>query len=380
MRRFIECLIPLTACNFKCSYCYVIQKGWRKDALSKFLYSPEHIGNALSQERLGGVSLISMTASGETFLAKELPFIAKELLKHGHFINITTNGTLTKRITEFLNITKGFHDHIHVSFSCHYTELKKYDLVDCFFDNICNVRKAGCSILLQINLTDEYVPYWEEIKKVSKEKVGAFPQVALTRKENGHSYSIHTQLMSEQEYLEKGREMNSPLFDFTYRFFNKKRCEFCYAGQWSATLNLCTGDMSACYGSGIRQNIFEDINRPIEWKPIGKHCEKVYCFNSSHFISQGVIPELLPLPSYGELRDRAEASWYTEPMKSFLYTQFEATNKPFSQIKMWKMEYCDKLAMNGQNIKSFFQKVKSLLKRFLYVIMTIFYQKKYDKR
>ena len=26
IKRFIECLIPVTACNLRCSYCYVIQR------------------------------------------------------------------------------------------------------------------------------------------------------------------------------------------------------------------------------------------------------------------------------------------------------------------------------------------------------------------
>lgn len=26
IKRFVECLLPVTACNLKCSYCYVIQK------------------------------------------------------------------------------------------------------------------------------------------------------------------------------------------------------------------------------------------------------------------------------------------------------------------------------------------------------------------
>lgn len=357
MRRFIECLIPLTACNFKCSYCYVIQKGWRKDALCKFLYSPEYIGRALSRERLGGISLVSMTASGETFLSKELPYIAKELLKQGHFINITTNGTLTKKITDFLDITSGFHDHIHISFSCHYTELKKYDLVDSFFDNICKVRKSGCSILLQINLVDEYIPYWEEIKEISLKRVGAYPQVALTRKEENGTCRMFTDYLSAEEYKQKGKEMSSPLFDFTCKNFNVKRLEFCYAGYWSATLNLCTGEMLGCYGQGIKQNIFEDLKKPIKWQPIGRHCAARFCVNSSHFISQGIIPELLPLPTYGELRNREEAEWYSPEMIKFLYSRFEDTNKLLSPIEKWCFEH-------SKDIKTTVDKAKGIVLRF----------------
>ena len=120
MRRFIECLIPLTMCNLRCSYCYVTQYKWEKNKSAHFLYNPKYIAKALSKKRLGGISLISMTASGETFIAKELPFISLELLKQGHFINITTNGTLSNHIERFLEITEGFAGRVTCCLSTYY--------------------------------------------------------------------------------------------------------------------------------------------------------------------------------------------------------------------------------------------------------------------
>lgn len=342
MRRFLECLIPLTICNLRCSYCYLIHQNRRTNKKAVFEYSPEHIGKALSQERLGGVSLISMTASGETFIAPELPEISLEILKQGHFINITTNGTLTNQIERFLTVTAGYHDHIHISFSFHYTELLSRNLIDRFFENIKKVRTAGCSILLQINLSDEYLPYWEEIKRISIERVGALPQVALTREESNGSFKIFTKILSDEEYIAKGNEMESPLFHFTCEKFMKKRKEFCYAGMWSGVLNMATGEMTSCYGLGVKQNIFKDIDKPIIWKPIGNNCKYPYCFNSSHFISQGIIPELLPQPSYGELRNREEANWYTPTMKKFLYSQFEETNPQCGALKKFYYNHFNK--------------------------------------
>lgn len=332
MRRFFECLIPTTACNLRCSYCYLIQENRRKGEPAIFRYSPEIIGKGLSQKRLGGVSLISMTASGETFLPPELPSIAREILKQGHYINITTNGTLTKQIQKLLQYTESYHSHIHMSFSFHYIELKERGLLDTFFENIKMVKAAGCSILLQINLVDEYVPYWEEIKTLSIRHTGALPQVALTRDETSGTYKILSGMTREQ-YESIGNEMKSPLFNCTCENFMVKRHEYCYAGLWSAKLNLGTGIMSACYGHGMVQNIFEDINKPIIFEPIGKNCPFQYCFNSSHFISQGIIPELRDIPSYGELRNREEAEWYTNDMKTFLYQKFEDTNPLLSNLR-----------------------------------------------
>lgn len=331
MRRFFECLVPNTTCNLKCSYCYLIQQGRRTNKKAVFKYPPEKIGKALRLSRVGGVCLVSMTASGETLLPPEMPDIVYYVLKEGHFVNITTNGTLTTQINNLLKRTEGYHSHLHISFSLHYTELIRTNLLETFFYNINLVRESGCSILVQINLVDEYITYWDEIKKVCIEKVGAPPQVALTRREDGTNYSIMTEL-SQDEYIKIGKSMDSPLFDCTVNNFNVKRKEYCYAGYWSGNLFLDTGILRGCYGQGITQNIFEDINKPIIFEPIGKHCNCKYCINSSHFISQGIIPELLPILSYGELRNRDNAGWYNSEMRDFLYKQFEDTNKKLSAI------------------------------------------------
>lgn len=57
VKRFFECLIPVTVCNLKCSYCYVIQRDYRNMKLAEFKYTPEHIGKCLTKERLGGGEL-----------------------------------------------------------------------------------------------------------------------------------------------------------------------------------------------------------------------------------------------------------------------------------------------------------------------------------
>lgn len=325
MRRFIECLTTNTTCNLDCSYCYLKQQNRRTNKNAQFQYSPEYIAKSLSIERLGGISLISITAQGETLLPKELPFLVSEILKQGHFVNITTNGTISNRIDELLLLSEGFHSHLHVSFSFHFLELKERGLLGTFFNNISKIWKSGCSILLQINLVDEYIPYWDEIKALSLKHVGALPQVALTREE----YNNHFRVLSKlpiNEYTLIGSEMKSPLFSFTTSFFNRKVKEYCYAGWWSAVLNMGTGEMTGCYGQGFYFNIYDDVDKPIPFRPIGKHCNQDYCVNSSHFLSQGVIPKLLPLPSYGELRNRNEAHWYTDEMKTFLYQQMPNIN------------------------------------------------------
>lgn len=207
-------------------------------------------------------------------------------------------------------------------------------MVNRFFSNIDKVRSAGCSFVLQINLVDEYLPYWDEIKSVSLERVGALPQVALTRKENYPGYRIMTDGTVEN-YVKKGREMESPLFEFTLRNFNKQQNGYCYAGSWAATLDLYTGKMTACYGQGIHQNIYHDLNAPIVFKPLGCCCAD-YCVNSSHFLSLGVIPQI-STPSYAELRNRVIAAWYNEELESFLSKKLNGENERVKYERLFSL-------------------------------------------
>ncbi len=316
IKRFFECLLPVTVCNLECPYCYIIQENRRQMELATMPYSPEHIARALRQERVGGTCMISICGAGETMAQKELIPIVKALLDQGHYINITTNGTLSRRFDQLIETCGDQMSRVHVSFSMHYTELLKHGWVDTFFENIQKVRAAGGSILLQMNLCDDYMPHLEEIKRISVEKVGAYPQLALTRNEETVPFKIFTK-GTDENYYAKAAGFSSPLFDFTKQNFNVKRKEFCFAGDWSGVLNLQTGILSKCYAEPGGVNIFEDVDAPIPFEAVGKHCRNHYCINSSHFLSLGVIPSL-DTPTYGALRNRPEAKWYSPEMEAFL--------------------------------------------------------------
>lgn len=289
MKRFIECLVPDSFCNFKCSYCYVQQQARKSKKRIYTQYSPSYIAKALSPDRLGGVSYISITGLGETLIQEKVVQIVHEILKTGNYVNITTNGTLDKRFEQLLDFDKNLLRHLNISFSCHYVELKKHNMVNRFFSNIDKVRSAGCSFVLQINLVDEYLPYWDEIKSVSLERVGALPQVALTRKENYPGYRIMTDGTVEN-YVKKGREMES---------------------------------------------IYHDLNAPIVFKPLGCCCAD-YCVNSSHFLSLGVIPQI-STPSYAELRNRVIAAWYNEELESFLSKKLNGENERVKYERLFSL-------------------------------------------
>ena len=100
--KFIECLLPVTACNLKCSYCYIIQEGRRKQETFKLSHSPEFIAKALSKKRLGGICYISICGAGETLIPEDSTKLIKAILEEGHYVNVTTNGTLEHRFDEII--------------------------------------------------------------------------------------------------------------------------------------------------------------------------------------------------------------------------------------------------------------------------------------
>mgnify|MGYP005800003425 CR=1 FL=1 len=337
IKRFFECLLPVSVCNLECPYCYVIQENRRKMELATLKYPPEHIVRALRKERVGGTCLISICGAGETLIQNEIIEIVRLLLNEGHYVNITTNGTISKKFDQLIEVCGDNISRLHLSFSLHYLELKRHNLLDAFFENVNKMRCAGASILVQINLYDAYIPYINEIMERCKKEVGAVPQVALTRDESSRPMKILTSL-SDAQYHYYGGLFHSNLFEFTYANFNVKRKEFCYAGDWSGVLNLQTGWLSKCYENNDGQNIFENINEPIFFEAVGKNCHNSYCVNSSHFMSLGIIPSI-KTPSYAELRNREEAKWYTDSMLCFLNGKLENSNKKYGLIKKWKVAW-----------------------------------------
>ncbi len=333
IKRFIECLLPVTQCNLECHYCYVIQEKRRTMMPLKLKYPPKVIAAALSKERLGGTCFINICGAGETLIPEETIEIVRLILQEGHFINITTNGTISKRFSQLLALPHDDLKRLHISFSLHYLELKKKNLLDIFFNNVNSVKNAGVSILVQINLNDAYINCIDEIKQICMEKLGAYPQVCATRNEQvKRGIKLFTNY-SNEKYFEYGNSFHSTLFEYTMKNFMVKRKEFCYAGDWSGVLNLATGIMRPCYCSIKAQNIFEDLNKPIKFEAIGNHCESTFCFNSSHFLSLGCIPEFEGNITYGGLRNRKEAHWYSEDMEEFLNGKLKYANEEYDTKK-----------------------------------------------
>ncbi|MDD3729449.1 MAG: radical SAM protein [Endomicrobiaceae bacterium] len=333
IKRFIECLIPITGCNLKCGYCYVIQRNKRSLQSAVMKYSPEQIGLAMNKMRWGGTCYFSICGAGETILQKDIEEIVFNILKNGHYVNITTNGTITNQLNKILDKSLSFINHLHFSFSFHYLELLDKNLLDVFFDNVKKCKEKGASIMVQVNMCDEYLPYLEDMKNLCIKNIGAMPQIAATRKEMSGLQKIELLTShTEQEYKMFGKSFNSPLFDFTMKNFNVKRKEFCYAGDWSGNLNLATGIFRRCYASCIHQDIFKNPKEKINFLAVGNHCGSSFCMNSSHFMSLGTIPSL-QAPTYAHLRNRKESGWYTKEMENFLSGKLKDNNNEYSSFK-----------------------------------------------
>lgn len=334
MKRFIDCIIPFRTCNLRCDYCYITHtKSWGQK-LPVFFYDADHIGLALSAKRLGGICLINICGEGETLLPQETVEVIYSILKNGHYVMVVTNGTLTKRFDDIADLPADCLDRLLIKFSFHYLELKRKNWFDVFFENVQKVRNAGCSISLELTPSDEMIPYIDDAISLCNKRVGAICHVTVARDERNPSLSILTK-QTRSDYENIWNRFQSELFKFKMRVFGKKRYEFCYAGLWSGVLDLVTGDLKQCYSGKLIQNVFEDIERPIRFFPVGSHCPQPYCYNAHAFMTLGVIPAIRT-PRFAEMRNRLcddGSEWLTPTMKTFLEKKLFEENMELNWIE-----------------------------------------------
>ena len=320
MVRFIDIFIPISACNLQCHYCYIASSNRRNAPVPKLEHTPEFIGQALTKERLGGTTLFNMCAWGETMLMPEIVDVTREILKQGHYVWIVTNGLIQEKFKEMIDTySNDALERLAFKFSFHYLELKRLGLMNKFFETIKMVRDAGCSYTVELTSCDELEQHIDEMRKIVKEQVGAELQVTVPRDGSNKAFPLLSK-HSEKEYYDIWKVFDSPMFDFKMSVWGQKRKEYCYAGAWSGLLNLSTGDLAACYGTRLRQNIYRNIKKPIKFIPMGKHCCKAHCFNSHAFLALGVIPEIDSC-NYEQIRNRKcvdGTEWLNPRMKAFI--------------------------------------------------------------
>ena len=359
IKRYIECYIPTETCNLRCHYCYITQKRKFNSNVAKFVYDTKYIRKALSLERLGGICLLNICAGGETLISSEIIAVVKELLEEGHYVMIVTNGTLTKRFEEIALLPQRLIKHLIFKFSFHYLELKRLNLIDTFFENVNLMKNSGASITVEITPSDELEPYIDEIKKISISKLGALPHITIARldKDNIPILTKHT----KEDYIKIWQEFDSSLFEFKMSVFGHKQKGFCYAGDWSIYLNLVTGDVSQCYSTMKIDNIYENLDRPINFFACGCNCLQPHCYNAHSFLTLGDIPELIT-PTYASLRNRVcvdGTEWLNEEVKEIMSSKLNELNQEYGVYKKIMVNSYNKYMIMKLKI---INKIKNVLK------------------
>ncbi|MCQ2286665.1 MAG: radical SAM protein [Bacteroidales bacterium] len=335
LKRFIDIHVPVEACTLRCHYCYITHHRLFANKLPTFKYDVETFRKGLSKERLGGTCLLNFCGGGETLLPPELPKYIRAVLEEGHYAMIVTNATVNKAFDEIAQFPKELLERLFFKFSYHYLQLKERNLFDRFFNNIRKVRDAGASFTLEATPSDELIPHIKDMQQLAIKEVGAIPHVTVARNEKDMSKIGMLTHLSREDYYKTWNTFNSNLFDYKFSIFGKKRKEFCHAGDWTLYLDMGTGFLNQCYKSLYRQNIFDDITKPIKFKPIGCNCLQPHCFNGHAWLALGTIPEL-QAPNYGELRNKIctdGTEWLKPKMKLFMEQKVFENNIEYTPIK-----------------------------------------------
>ncbi len=341
IKRMITVNVPINRCNFKCHYCYLSQRDEPAPTdKDNYLYDAKHIRKAFSQKRLGGVCVINLCGNGETLIQKEIIDITRELLEEGHFVEIVTNGVLTNRINQLLEFDKTLLGRLAFKFSLHYDELVRQNLVKTYFNNANNLRNAGCSVYLELCASDEFLPVKKEIYDVCVKEYGAPPHLTIVRDDMQPHIPIITKL-SDEDYVKEWSDFKCEMFDYKLTTYYKKQTEFCYAGDWTLYVNLRDGSASQCYCSYKSFNVFENIDKEIDFCAIGNNCSLSHCYNSHMFLTWGNIPSVLS-PTYKDMRDRIRPDgthWLSDEVLELFSSQLKESNEEYSSIKKAKTNF-----------------------------------------
>ena len=325
IKRFIDIFVPTETCNLRCNYCYITQNRKFNGKLFNFKYTLEDVKKAFSIDRLGGNCLINFCAGGETLLSPCVVDIIKTLLECGHYVMVVTNGTIKCRFEEMAKFPEDLKRKLFIKFSFHYLELKRLNLLETFFDNAKLMHKSHISITIELAVSDDNIPHKEEIKNICLKEVKALPHVTILRDDRKQGLDLLSKY-SMDELSDIWKDFDSELFNFRKNIWGVYRKEFCYAGKWSFCVDIGSGEITKCFSEKIIGNIFEDMDKPIEFECVGNNCKYPYCYAGHAFLALGVIPEL-DVESFDSLRDRDNAQWLYDDMKSFMHQKLKDNNK-----------------------------------------------------
>lgn len=341
MKHAIFRALRMSICSFRCDYCYLLQ---RESSFAgkqiQWKHSPEEmIRQAFSKERLGGLCYSNLWADGKTLLVKDIITYVTALLSEGHFVEIVTNMTVIPILDKMLSsLDEDARSRLSFKCSFYYLQLKEKGWLEAFARNVSKAWGAGCSATVEIVGADSYLPYIDEIKQFSMKHFGVLPHVTIARDDRDQHKCLTSLPLSE--YLRIWGSFDSPFFEFKQSVFGKKRKESCYAGTCSMHVDMAAGVAQQCYVCSSRQNIYENIDAPIQWNPICV-CRDTYCYNGHVFLTIGFAPDL-ETPCYGsDMRNRKNANtgknWYNDRALSFFDSKSPEPNERLSRVAERKL-------------------------------------------
>lgn len=324
----------MSICNFRCHYCYLAQRPVSYQGIQpKMKYSPEQVAKALSPKRLGGLAYINVCADGETLLLKDVDIYMKRLVEEGHYVELVTNCTITPVLKKFLAWDKELLAHIEFKCSFHYLELKKKNLLEVFAKNVNDIWAAGASANVEITPSDELIPYIDEIKEFSMKNFGALPHITIARDDRTQGIEILSKLPKD-EYYKIWSQFDSAMFDYKKTIFGKRQEEFCYAGIWSANIDLSTGMAKGCYCGRSLGDVFANPESDFPTFPVGK-CPLAHCYNGHAYMTWGNIPHATKV-TFADIRNRVRTDgkeWLQPKLKSFFSTQLYESNEELTNTE-----------------------------------------------
>ena len=326
--RLLCCKIPTTACNMNCHFCYVDRERFPKEAQKK-LYDPQLVARALTQERLGGKAQLQLCAFGETLLDPQIVEVTELLLKNGHYVAISHNGTIRKTIERFCEFPAEMKERLHFFISLQWEQLKKMNLLDEYADNIRMIKDADISFSVSVTVEDCLVPEIPAIKQYCQEEFGVLCHILECRDETKKEVPRMTEYPLE-EHKKNWGSFDSLTFDTQQIYWGEHRDEFCYMGEAVGYLDFDSGIIwQACQGKKLC-NIFDDLDEPIRFCALGHNCKVAHCYLGNILLGfGGVIPEI-QYPSFAVQRDRIcedGTTWLTPKVRSF-YQQRVMNNLP----------------------------------------------------
>ena len=326
--------IPMSICNFRCCYCYLAQrKEHYQGEQVHYKYTPKQVAQACSPIRLGGPAFMNFCADGETLLAQDIDLYIRALVAQGHYAEIVTNMTITPMINKILEWPDELLSRVEFKASFHYLELKKKNMLHTYAENVKKAWERGASVNIEMTPHDELVPYIDEVKRFSIENFGALPHLTIARNDNTEGIEYLTDFGME-EYDKTWSIFHSEFWEFKKSIFGKYQDGYCYAGMWSAYVNLATGMASSCYCGGSLGDVFKNPKKPFPQTPVGK-CTAAHCYNGHALMTLGLIPKVTDV-RYGDIRDREREDgrhWLQPGLKAFFNCRLYDSN---AQMTSWQ--------------------------------------------